>query len=164
MTTASIEQNIAEAKTRLAPITEDITQPAPERLDAVIPVDRLLEAVSALIAEQWSYLTTITGLDNLETGQMEFLYHLSAGAVITTLRVSVPRENPVVPSVCGIIPSASFYERELIEMFGVTIENTPNTDKLYLPDDWPTGIYPLRKDYDPTQPQEAAAAQKEAAE
>jgi Ni,Fe-hydrogenase III component G len=42
---------------------------------------------------------------------------------------------------------ATLYERELIEMFGITIEGTPNTDKLLLPDDWPAGVYPLRKEF-----------------
>ena len=55
--------------------------------------------------------------------------------------------TPGVPSVCAIIPSASFFERELIEMFGITVDGTPNRDRLFLPDDWPQGVYPLRKDF-----------------
>jgi ech hydrogenase subunit E len=33
-----------------------------------------------------------------------------------------------------------------MEMFGVVVEGTPNTNRLFLPDDWPDGVYPLRKD------------------
>ncbi len=32
-------------------------------------------------------------------------------------------------------------------MFGITVEGTPVTDKLLLPDDWPDGVYPLRKSF-----------------
>ena len=32
-------------------------------------------------------------------------------------------------------------------MFGMTITGTPNTEKLLLPDDWPDGVYPLRKSF-----------------
>jgi Ni,Fe-hydrogenase III component G len=55
----------------------------------------------------------------------------------------------VIPTVCNLIPSAIFFERELIEMFGITVEGTPNTDHLFLPDEWPEGVYPLRKDFQP---------------
>ena len=47
--------------------------------------------------------------------------------------------------ICPIIPSATLYERELQEMFGIMVEGTPETERLLLPDDWPDGVYPLRK-------------------
>ena len=40
------------------------------------------------------------------------------------------------------------FERELSEMFGVTVVGIPNPERLYLPDDWPEGVYPLRKDFE----------------
>jgi NADH-quinone oxidoreductase subunit D len=36
-------------------------------------------------------------------------------------------------------------------MFGVDVVGTPNPDRLFLPDDWPDGVYPLRKDCHPAQ-------------
>jgi Ni,Fe-hydrogenase III component G len=33
-----------------------------------------------------------------------------------------------------------------MEMLGVKIENHPNPKRLFLPDDWPEGEYPLRKE------------------
>jgi Ni,Fe-hydrogenase III component G len=32
-------------------------------------------------------------------------------------------------------------------MLGITITGTPNPDRLFLPDDWPVGVHPLRKDF-----------------
>jgi len=61
--------------------------------------------------------------------------------------VSVTYHDAKVPSICHIIPSATLYERELMEMFGITVEGTPDTGKLLLPDDWPDGVYPLRKSF-----------------
>ena len=83
----------------------------------------------------------------LPEGQIEVLYHFCEGAAIATLRVMVNYSNAVVPSICPVYPSATLYEREMIEMFGVEITGTPNTDKLVLPDDWPAGVYPLRKSF-----------------
>lgn len=118
-------------------------------LDVNVTADELLTVIEALLENEWGYLATITGVDlGVEAGQLEVLYHFCHGAAVVTLSVKVPRDNAVVPSVCGIIPSASFYERELLEMFGITITNTPNTDHLFLPDNWPENVYPLRKDFE----------------
>jgi Ni,Fe-hydrogenase III component G len=48
-----------------------------------------------------------------------------------------------------IIPGAEVFERELREMFGITVLGLPTTEHLYLPDDWPALTYPLRKEFDP---------------
>jgi Ni,Fe-hydrogenase III component G len=34
-------------------------------------------------------------------------------------------------------------------MFGIEITGLRNTERLYLPERWPEGVYPLRKDFDP---------------
>lgn len=128
--------------------TQQTATPQPERLDVDIDAADLVSAVTALCDAGWGYLATITGVDlGPEAGDIELLYHFCAGAAIVTLRVRTPRNQAFVPSICDAVPSASFYERELMEMLGVTIANTPNTDRLFLPDDWPQGVYPLRKDF-----------------
>ncbi len=122
----------------------------PDGLDVSITADDLREAVQILIDADWGYLITITGLDlGPEEGAMEVLYHFAQGAAVVTLSVRIgrERETAVIPSICAIIPSASFFERELSEMLGITVRNTPNTDHLFLPDDWPAGVYPLRKEF-----------------
>jgi Ni,Fe-hydrogenase III component G len=121
--------------------------PEPNRLDVVIDADDLLAAAKTLEAAHWGYLAAVTGLDNgPEVGQIEVLYHFCAGAAVLTLRVQTPRDRASVPSITGFLPHASFYERELREMFGVEVINLSNNDHLFLPDDWPDDLYPLRKD------------------
>lgn len=142
------------------------------RSDVRITAESLKPAVQALLDARWGYLAAITGLDHpgsaapkpeekqwqrlaqpaelgvLEPeGVIEALYHFCNAAAILTLRVSVPYSRPNLPSICDLIPSATLYERELIEMFGVSIEDTPDKERLLLPDDWPEGIYPLRKSF-----------------
>jgi Ni,Fe-hydrogenase III component G len=122
--------------------------PEPKRIDLVVAPARLLDCIEPLAANHWGYLSAISGLDpGVETGRLEVLYHFCNKAAVLTLRVSLPRGNPVVPSVCGLIPSASLFERELMEMFGVVCEGTPDPRRLFLSDDWPEGTYPLRKDF-----------------
>jgi NADH:ubiquinone oxidoreductase subunit C len=124
--------------------------PEPGRIDIQIEANDLLAAVKALFDARWGYLIAITGLDLGEAaGKLEVLYHFGQGAAVLTLRVAIPRANEEarVPSVCRLIPSASFFERELSEMFGIVVEGTPDPNRLFLPDDWPGGAFPLRKDF-----------------
>jgi Ni,Fe-hydrogenase III component G len=139
---------VETAQTLLAQWATETATPDPKRLDVSITADNLIAAVTALREARWGYLAAITGLDKgKDKGQIEVLYQFCSGPTVLTLRVLVPRDAAVVPSVCGVIPSASFLERELMEMLGVQAEGTPNTSRLYLPDEWPAGVYPLRKDF-----------------
>lgn len=136
------------ASTLLTPWALNTHSPEPNRLDVMLEVTDLLSAVKALHESDWGYLAAITGLDlGHETGEIEVLYHFCVGAAVVTLRVRTSHAAASVPSVCDIIPSAGFFERELSELLGVTVANTPNPDRLFLPNDWPDSSYPLRKDF-----------------
>lgn len=165
-------QLLEQARELLAPITTDTSIPEENRLDVIVSPRDLLRASEALHKAKWGYLSAITGLDHIPSseasteerewahigedqeqtgfgygGSIEVLYHFCNQAAVLTLRVQLPYGHPEVPSICGIVPSATLFERELIEMFGVTVVDTPNTEHLLLPDDWPVGVYPLRKEF-----------------
>ncbi len=144
------ETSLQNAQSLLASWTQESQTPEANRLDLVVLPEHLKASVQALVDARWGYLSAITGLDlGVEAGQIETLYHFCQGAAVTTLRVRAPRQAPSLPSICSILPSASLYERELMEMFGVDIPDTPNKDRLFTPDDFPAGVYPLRKDCNP---------------
>ena len=136
-----------DARDLLKVWTHEAQTPETNRLDVVVTAGDLLAAVAALRASHWGYLSAITGLDHgREVGVLEVLYHFCSGAAVVTLRVSTARENASVPSVAHLIPPAVVFERELREMFGITVIGIPNADPLFLPDDWEPNVYPLRKD------------------
>ena len=150
-------QSLDKAESLLSPWTDSFTRPDDHRLDVVLAAKDLAAAAAALVEVRWGYLAAITGIDRPaiagEDGapqaedEIEIMYTFCWGAAITSLRVKVPYSNPVIATVCDLIPSASFYERELMEMYGVVVENTPNPERLMLPDIWPEGVYPLRKSF-----------------
>lgn len=145
-----LEEALQRALALISPWIEESTQPAPHRLDAALDAEDLPAAAQELIDAHWGYLSAITGLDlGPDEGDIEVIYHFSAGPDVLGLRLRVDRDDAQVPTVCGVIPSAGFYERELSEMLGVTVRDTPNPDPLFLPEDWPAGVYPLRKDFAP---------------
>lgn len=126
-------------------------EPEINRLDIKqVPVQELVNIVTVLRVQRLGYLAAITGLDpGRETDLLEVLYHFCAGKAVITLRVPVPRSAPVVPTLSAIIPVAEGFERELQEMFGITISGLSCPEHLYLPDEWPDAVYPLRKDFEP---------------
>ena len=165
---------IEQAKQILAPISNDLSQPEANRLDVIIPSDKLLDAVALIKKSKWGYLAAITGLDHPPSvlnaneekewsrtsedyqesttgfayaGSLEALYHFCAKDVVLTLRVQLPHTNASVSAIDKLLPSASLFERELKEMFGISIDGAANQDHLLLPDDWPAGVYPLRKEF-----------------
>ena len=141
------ERKLLHAQSILRDLATNWSQPALERFDAIVLPDDLLAAVATLYEDRWGYLAAITGLDQgPEVGEFEVLYHFCAAAAVLTLRVTLDRTNPVIPSICGVMPYASPYERETGEMLGITFVGTPDDAWLFLPDDWQPEVFPLRKD------------------
>lgn len=146
------QQYIETSQSLLTPLAQRFETPEEGRLDVYLPgPDRLVEAVSLIFNSGGWHLAAITGMDVPQTaeseGETEILYTFCQYAAAVTLRVRVTYGEPEVPTICGIIPSATLYERELIEMFGVIVVDTPSRDRLLLPDDWPDWVYPMRKSF-----------------
>lgn len=138
---------LTTASQLLSDLSTETSAPESDRLDVTMDSSRLLAGITAISDAHWGYLAGITGLDlGPETGVIEVLYHFCQRAAVLTLRVRTPRDKSAVPSISKIIPPAVFYERELREMLNVAVEGLENADHLFLPDDWPDGVYPLRKD------------------
>jgi len=157
----STELLLQKAETLLAGYAKETSKPEPNRLDVVVDSSDLFQAAGALRGANWGYLAAITGLDlGPEANQLEGLYHICEGAAVTTLRVRLPREGATLPSVAQYHPNALFYERELSEMLGVTVTGLADPSRFLLPDDWPDGVYPLRKGVDPSQAASVSAGQE----
>lgn len=120
------------------------------RIYLKVPTEVFMEALKYLRDElNFDHLCTITGLDTGE--HFEFLYHIAEpGGILMTLEYETPREDPVfIPTVLPIYPGAIFYERELESLLGVKVQGLPAGRQYPLPDNWPEGEYPQRKDWKP---------------
>jgi NADH-quinone oxidoreductase subunit C len=61
------------------------------------------------------------------------------------LEVSAPDDDPHIPSVVAVYPSADWHERETWDFFGIIFDGHPALTRIEMPDDWPG--HPQRKDY-----------------
>lgn len=93
----------------------------------------------------YNYLLSISGVEKPDC--FEVVYHIGTleKNEIVVLKVRVSKDNPEVPSLVDIFPSANLFERETFDMFGIIFRGHPNLKRLLLPEDWEG--YPLRKDY-----------------
>jgi NADH-quinone oxidoreductase subunit C len=78
----------------------------------------------------------------------EVLYHFShdqTGTILTVKALIRDRKNPSMESLGQFIPGAQWIEREMHDLMGIEFRNHPDMRRLILADDWPEGVYPLRK-------------------
>jgi Ni,Fe-hydrogenase III large subunit/Ni,Fe-hydrogenase III component G len=56
-------------------------------------------------------------------------------------------DEPSFPSIAAKYPVANWFEREVMDVFGLMPEGHPNPMRVALHDDWPEGLWALRKDF-----------------
>lgn len=129
----------------------EVTRPTPKSLDVKVnTTQELVPIVVALRVKRLGHLSAIVGMDlGQQANEIEVLYYFCPGDAIIVLRLRVARQGGSLPSLCDIVPSAEVFERELREMYGIELVGLHTPDRLYLPDDWPDGVYPMLKDFDP---------------
>jgi NADH-quinone oxidoreductase subunit C/D len=121
------------------------------RYSLSVPKEKLYETASLLRKNDtysFDYLNDIVGMDYGDSlGAIYYLSCTEFPSYILALKTSDPnREDPQLPSVCGLWDSAGLYEREVHDFLGIRFVNNPDMRRLFLRQDWKG--YPLRKDYD----------------
>jgi NADH-quinone oxidoreductase subunit C len=104
---------------------------------------QLVKAARKLYEAEYS-LEDILALDFKEGFLV--LYHFNRWTIDerVTLRVLIPRENPVVPSITSVFDGAEWHERETRDFHGVVFEGNPNLVPLLMPAETPD-LHPLVK-------------------
>ena len=117
---------------------------------ATVETTRYREIVTFLRDEPelaCDYCDFATGVDRGPEGGFEVVTHLFSTTHHHNVRVKVnlPHEEPVCPTISDIFPAANWHERETAEMFGIAFEGHPQPVKLLLSE--PFEGHPLRKDF-----------------
>ena len=88
-----------------------------------------------------------TGIDTRDG--IEIIYHFSCDPDGTyyNIKTVVPKDDPKIKSLTDFLPAADWIEREIHELLGVDFVGHPNLKPLLTPENWPSDLYPLRRDY-----------------
>ncbi|MGD0845138.1 MAG: NADH-quinone oxidoreductase subunit C [Geobacteraceae bacterium] len=96
------------------------------------------------------YVISVGADDRSYSGNF-MVYHdfaFDKDKILSSIIVQLPADNPKVDSISDIVPGANWAEREIRDMFGIEPVGHPYPKRLILPDGWPDGLHPLRKDMD----------------
>ena len=113
-------------------------------------------------ALRFELCSSVSGVDYLDTDtdsgaagasngsadrRLHAVYHLTSMTYRRRIRLecAVSTEEPHLPSVTAVYPTADWQEREAYDMFGIVFDGHPNLTRILMPDDWEG--YPQRKDY-----------------
>ena len=121
--------------------------------------EQLRDVVLALRDEGWLMCLSVVGVDYLtheaprdlppgvaaERFEVVVILISHVQRERLRLRVQVPEDDPVAPSLFELHPGTEAMEREVFDMFGISFEGHPDLSRILMPEDW-IG-HPLRKDY-----------------
>jgi NADH-quinone oxidoreductase subunit C len=114
--------------------------------------DRILELCRTLRDGEGLRFELLSSLSGVDYGtdvveRLHVVYHLTSMTFRRRIRleVSVSVDDPHVPSVVEVYPTADWQERETWDMFGVIFDGHPALTRILMPDDWDG--HPQRKDY-----------------
>jgi len=118
------------------------------RPEKLLDVARTLRDEPAL---RFEFLSSVSGVDYLGVDPTGRRLHSVAHLMSMThrrrirLEVAVTVEDPHVPSLAPIYPTADWLERETYDFFGIIYDGHPGLTRIMMPDDWEG--HPQRKDY-----------------
>jgi membrane-bound hydrogenase subunit beta len=112
--------------------------------------EHLPDLVEALAAFDFPHFHVLSG-DDLGD-RIRLIYHFSLflavpdGRVGLACAVDLPKECPIVPSLCERIPGVEYSEREMREMLGVRFAGAEWSGRIFLPEEWDESVHPWRRD------------------
>jgi NADH-quinone oxidoreductase subunit C len=114
--------------------------------------ERLLEMCRMLRDDpglRFELCSSVSGVDYGEDlpQRLHSVYHLTSMTYRRRIRleVAVDIDDPHLPSVVEVYPTADWHEREAYDMFGLIYDGHPALTRILMPDDWDG--HPQRKDY-----------------
>lgn len=126
-----------------------VTQPHMDTIQLVVKREGMRRVADGLFNQLQARFLISVGTDKRPlTGDFGILhlFSLDRDHLYVLLESSIPKDDLRVDSITPVVPGADWAEREFHDAIGVHPEGHPDPRRLLLPDDWPEGVYPLRRD------------------
>ncbi|MEF3280793.1 MAG: NADH-quinone oxidoreductase subunit C [Elusimicrobiota bacterium] len=138
------EEILKDLKEKFSDKIENAIISRKNRIWLEVKGEEAIELMKYLKNRGYYHLSTITGFDEGE--KLGAIYHITDHKTIINIRLRTSKSNPHLKSVLGVYPVATSYERELEDLFGIKIDGLPQGRNYPLPDGFPKGVHPLRKE------------------
>ncbi len=94
------------------------------------------------------YIISIGADDRPHSGKFLVAHHFAfdQDQLLTSFLTHLPENDPKLDSISDVVPAANWAEREFRDLVGIEPEGHSYPKRLVLPDGWPDGVHPLRKD------------------
>lgn len=142
------EQEIKQKlETKFPYLADKVAIKRERRIFVDVPQEHFGEVFNYAVKElKFDAVKAMTGLDELST--FGVIYHLDKGGKsLLNIKTHTSHDAPKIKTITDMFPGADPYERELKDLFGIEIEGLAPGRRYPLPEDWPEGQHPLRKDW-----------------
>ncbi|MFC1767957.1 NADH-quinone oxidoreductase subunit C, partial [Candidatus Margulisiibacteriota bacterium] len=125
----------------------EIFEKTSERVHVTVDKQDIRDVIGFIFKDLGARFSIASGLDN--PGYMEILYHMAFDKhnLFVTVKTFISKAELEIDTITSVVPGAEWIEREMSELLGIKFKGHPDMRRLLLSDEWPEGVYPLRKDY-----------------
>ncbi|WP_203114910.1 NADH-quinone oxidoreductase subunit C [Alicyclobacillus sp. TC] len=116
----------------------------------IVAPHELIHACRTVIANHGRFITMVASDEcgrGIDRFVVRYIFAHDGKSMLNVVESVLTESNSSHPTLSSMIPAASWAEREAHDLFGIFPEGHPDLRPLVLHDDWPKGVYPLRKDY-----------------
>ena len=144
------ESHVLAAKDRFPGAVTRYEWVCEDQVVMTVALDSAPDVIEYLYYQRGGWMPVMVGNDERQLNGHYALYYILSmeeedpGWIM--VRVEVPRDTCEFLAVSAKVPAAVWSEREVQDMFGLKAVGIIDNRNLVLPDDWPSGLYPLRKD------------------
>lgn len=128
---------------------------APISRTVPVAAGELTAGATALLADGFR-LALVAAHDDGDTLRVVYLFLAGRPDRRTELVLTVPADNPAIPSLAQLSFQAGRFEREMLDLYGITPVGHPQPRRLVRHAHWPAEWHPMRNDAGP--PPDFAAA------
>jgi Ni,Fe-hydrogenase III large subunit/Ni,Fe-hydrogenase III component G len=146
MTAAELERKLRED---FGQAILDVQERVPGKVRITVTPESVVRVTKSLYQDHDARFLITAGVDSREQRDcfdVDHIFSIDRAQIFAIVRASVPADKAEIESITPEVPAASWAERELQDLLGVKTTGIPDGRRLILPDDWPEGIHPLRKD------------------
>ncbi|MCS7215165.1 MAG: NADH-quinone oxidoreductase subunit C [Thermodesulfovibrio sp.] len=139
---------MSEIKDMIVNIIESI-ESKEENLIIYSKPSQIKEVVRMLVMQgaRFVHLTAIDYISQKNQIELNYFFSLIDDKMNVILKIPLEKSELSIQSISEEIPAVIWAERECNDLFGINFEGHPDPRRLVLPDDWPQGVHPLRKDF-----------------